>query len=57
MAVIKLKKSTVEVIDKMFEIVSDDNHESMPEEDWLEWTEKFVNARMDWQGYKTFYDL
>jgi hypothetical protein len=54
---IKLQPETVAVIDRMFEIMANSEQEHMDEHEFTAWTEKFVKARMDWQGYKTFLDV
>ncbi len=57
MALIKLKPETVDVIDTLFAIAEQSDHEGMPEAEFLVYTEKIQKAKMDWLGYKTFLDI
>jgi len=58
MADSKLSKGTVTVIDAMFGIIEDSSHyKGMSEQEFNEWTTKFIKAKEDWKGYKTCHSL
>lgn len=57
MAAIKLKPETIEVIDTLFSLASDNSRSDMPKEEWRGWVMKVQAAAMDWLGYKTFLDM